>query len=529
MPIATPEAGKDRLKAFKNKGKDQDELRRRRNEVTVDLRKSKKDDLLSKRRNVCVDDDEPTSPLQDSSNKIPMMSIEEIQENVYSSDFNTAFKATQAARKILSRERNPPIDALIQAGIVPQLIKFLSTNTPNTDDNGKMQFESAWALTNIASGTALQTRCVVEHGATIQFIKLLSSPDLNVCEQAVWALGNIAGDGTEFRDLVTEQGIVKPLLALVASPTTSDAFMRNIVWTMSNLCRNKNPSPKIEVIQQILPTIVKLLGHHDNEVLADTCWALSYLTDGSNDRIQYVVDSGAVPLLVRLLTQSTLNVITPALRAVGNIVTGSDQQTDAVIQAGGIQAVGSLLTHEKMNVVKEAAWTISNITAGPPEQIQIIIGTGILPPLIEVLKNGDFRAKKEAAWAVTNLTSGGTLEQIVALCTSGVMKPFCDLLDVNDEKTLCVVMDGLVNLLAAAASQGEAEKICEMVEECEGLDKLEALQQHENELVYKKALHIIETYFAEEDEAPEVETNGQEFAFSQPATSNPGQSGGFNF
>ena len=124
---------------------------------------------------------------------------------------------------------------------------------------------------------------------------------------------------------------------------------------------------------------------------------------------------------------------------------------------------------------------------------------------------------------------GGTLEQIVALCTSGVMKPFCDLLDVNDEKTLCVVMDGLVNLLAAAASQGEAEKICEMVEECEGLDKLEALQQHENELVYKKALHIIETYFAEEDEAPDVETNGQEFAFSQPATSNPGQSGGFNF
>ena len=69
----------------------------------------------------------------------------------------------------------------------------------------------------------------------------------------------------------------------------------------------------------------------------------------------------------------------------------------------------------------------------------------------------------------------------MALCSSGVLKPFCDLLEVNDERTLCVVMDGLVNLLAAAASQGEVERICEMIEEVGGLDKIEDLQQHENE------------------------------------------------
>lgn len=79
------------------------------------------------------------------------------------------------------------------------------------------------------------------------------------------------------------------------------SLKRNAVWTLSNLCRGRNPQPEFAKVSPCLPLLARLLDDTDTEVLADACWALGYLSDGPNHRIQAVLEMNILDRLVMFL------------------------------------------------------------------------------------------------------------------------------------------------------------------------------------------------------------------------------------
>lgn len=490
-------------KAYKNKSKDIDDLRRRRNEVTVELRKNKRDEALLKKRNI---KDEPSSSLEsfDETN-FSDADMSSILLAAMNPDLEEKYRAIKYIRKLLSTDKNPPIDEVINAGILPILVDGLKY-----EQMPQLQFETAWALTNIASGSSEQTLKVVDSGAVPLFIKLLSSPSENVAEQSVWALGNIIGDGANLRDYAIANGLLQPLLMLFETKT-SVTFLRNLTWTILNICRNKNPPPNINVIACILPVLEFLLQHStDVPIVIDVVWTLSYITDHGSEQIQMVLDSSIVQYVVPMLINDETKIHTPALRVVGNIATGTDDQTQKVLDLNALTYIPKLLENSKDRIKKEALWFISNITAGRVDQIQMLIDLNIMPIVIDFLGVSNFSLQKEAAWAVSNMTLNGSAEQVKYLVNNNIIERICGLLICEDAQVIRILLEMIYKIFSHYKE--DFSFIADEIEKHNGLDHLEALQNHPDQEIYKFAYEIIDKYFDCSDDVIPIQGE-EEFQF----------------
>jgi Armadillo/beta-catenin-like repeat len=202
--------------------------------------------------------------------------------------------ATARFALLLSIPDDPPIQRVVDSGVVPRLVEFLLR-----EDAPKLQLEAEAALVSIALGTSAQAKVVLDAGAIPYLFRLLHSPDDEGKADAARSLGLMAGANLDSRDFLLRNHAMQQLLSLI-NRSASPAVIRRATWAASTLCWG-HPHPPLALVRPALPTLSRLLLSPDPDVVEAVCSAMSDLTDGPNELIRAVVAAGVCRRIVPLL------------------------------------------------------------------------------------------------------------------------------------------------------------------------------------------------------------------------------------
>uniref|UniRef100_A0A7E4ZUJ3 Importin subunit alpha n=1 Tax=Panagrellus redivivus TaxID=6233 RepID=A0A7E4ZUJ3_PANRE len=504
-------------KLYKNAGKEAESSRRRRTEQTVELRRQKRGQDLNKRRNIDINAEYESETTDNDKDKKfePKMTIAEAKQLLLNNpDQATLRNVFEALRRMLSRTTNPPIDEVVNEGLVVALVQGLSV------EDDQVQYEAAWALTNVVSGTQAHTVAAANAGATKAFIQRASNSNDALAEQCFWGLANIVGDSAVLRDHAIECGIIPLMMSFVERVHgLSISFARTLAWIASNLSRHKDPQISLDLVSQVLPAIKYLLMCKDETVRQDTCWALSYLTDCGDAQLHLIMKYPLLDEVRALLQTGSNNMMAPAVRVFGNFVSGNDKITQTIIDTGILgDELPQILNHASVSVVKEACWLLSNILAGTENQIKAVIDANVMPMVLQHLRHGDFKVQSEAAWAVGNLCHSGNAHQVYYLVELDFWECVVPVLNIRHVEFLQNVLHSCRAVLnAISVSHPERlEEHKQRFEELGGVDFVEDLQNHTDNRIYELSYDIISGFFQDEGDD---DTDAQ-FAPMDPLESN---------
>lgn len=146
-------------------------------------------------------------------------------------------------RKLLTLPQDPLIQEVIDKTIVFVLVNTLDHQLP------EFQYEAVSCISAITSGTSDQIKSVVSKGAHKKLIALCDSQFFEIQEQAVWGVGNLAGESCAIRDQLINDGALNKLYYYLNN-CNRKSLIKNIVWAFSNFCKGKN-APKFETISPV--------------------------------------------------------------------------------------------------------------------------------------------------------------------------------------------------------------------------------------------------------------------------------------
>ncbi len=398
-----------------------------------------------------------------------MATLHEICEEIKTPDGGKRLYYVKKIRQLLSAD-TPPIDEIVQTGVIPCLIGFLKLR------DIPLLFETSWVLTNLVSETnPHSTNMVVATGAVPNLMSLLHIDNEEVRNQAMWALSNIAANTGTHRDLILNAGALPAIVTMVRSAIQKPSRLSLLQlgsWTLGNLCKGE-PPPPFELISPIFSCFSDILGVSDDaETIENIGWTLDELTSTHECRKALIKTSCLPRLLDKLALDPVIHVA--VFRICGNLAGGSTAQTTAVLNSSFLQISAEILQRPPPNkLLKEICFVISNLAV---TSVNEILNQDFLEHLVPYMDKTSLTIsiKRELMHAVYNTIEKSNKAQLGNMSsTYSIIPRLCNILISGEDDRIVVslVLMAIENILSYEPDYSD------VMELNGGFDRIESLRE----------------------------------------------------
>ena len=455
------------------------QMNERRHEYSSQIRKQKKSQLLLLKRK-CTSTAITTTLNSSSLKDIALQYIHQPNMSTLQA-LETALAATDATLLELdtpaqmmelcntlanSLQAQASLQERLSASRVFTNLAAMNTHSDNDDASYYERQPQGWCQVLIAS----QVLPVVADSLKAFAIQVDPSymtqdaPLLQVCQQMLWATGNVAGDSQMSRDALRRAGVVPSLCTVLKKgmELKHNSICRNAAWALSNLTRGVTTSGWEFCGETLLTPVLlaSVLSSPEQQVSAtikstwwqtvanEACWILAFLTAREDQVVDYLLQPSnellewlpkrqfvVVAALAHRLDEASkavvfttasnkqeltetqlqaLRMTIPCLRAIGNIATASQgRHVGILLQESSIltslvtliQAGYTTTNGDVQAVAVEATWAAGTLLCDAGIDLHFstsMAAPTLLPILYQAIEHGKSDLKREAISAVWN-------------------------------------------------------------------------------------------------------------------------------
>ncbi len=422
-------------------------------------------------------------------------------------------------RRMVSRDHGGCEDLVVELGLVPCVVDALDSREDRT------RVEAAWALTNIAATNVEYSDLIVSLKGHTKLASLAESPSASIelKEQSLWALANLAADSDLARTELVFLGLAEKLMLIFGEKVLRLDLLRQATAAFASLVQGRPPLLSLESRCQFAGMAEGFLALHKPEITENVLTAISHITHTADHRdLLRVLESLPLHTIVdEFKSQSK----TWAVKIAGNICAGPQCFVDRVLDSGALPAVATVLKDCRLEqCLKEACWLVSNVAIGPPRHIQQLIDAGIAELLCGIISSPTtFSVKKEALYGLVNMCDHGSEKQQLLLGNARVLSALITMLEAEDPEILLYVMGGITIVLQT--EEGPGNPLAEEFDSLGGVGKLERLQMHEDMEVFKAVQTLLDRFYYLDQTELNVHLAGETEYVNNGADSVAGETG----